>query len=342
MNIVLIADRTFQSYTEVDINGNQLEMISDEYFNEVFSGLKLNYKQVIHYQSPQELSRNAHLHKNDLVFTIFGGRGSRNRMSLVPAICEANNIKFVGADVYGRIMCQDKQLAKQIVSRYQIPTPQSVFLDENSDFSIVRKLNYPLVVKPNFEGSSIGICDNSKVNTYEEALIVINDLLEKEFTSIIVEEFIPGREICICVIGNSQKIIALEAMEVFFEEDENYFHERLNTAKAKHLSEYTVSHRPVTHLLNKKEIKNIISLFIGLGKMDFMRIDGRINSNGFFLIELTPDGYVGQDSSFADMFATKGRTYDDLLKQIIDTTLEEYNLKKAFKSKISKMPQLSY
>jgi D-alanine-D-alanine ligase len=326
LTIVLIADRTYKSCEEADIKGHELEMISNEYFEDIFTGLSKVCKQVVSYQSPEELINNIQNHSNDLVFTVYGGSNSRNRMALVPAVCESYNIKFAGADVYARIVCQDKFLSKEFAKRYNIHSPDSVLIDYGIPIEQIKELKLPLVVKPNFEGSSIGIDESSKVYSYEDAIVLIKKLQDEYEQAIIVEEFIEGKEVCICIVGQKNEIDLFEAMEVYCEEDENFFYNRLYTAKEKHLSDKTLSHRSITNLLSENQQKDIKALYTALGKMDYMRIDGRINANGFTLIELTPDGYMGTDSSFADAARKNKMTYEELLKIIIHNALESYHI----------------
>jgi len=325
LDIVLIADRTFSNHELSNIEGNELEMISNEYFEDIFNSLTKICRNVVHYQSPKELIDNAHKHKEDLVVTIFGGKDSRNRMALVPAICESYGIKFVGADVYARIVCQDKFLSKEFARRFNIKSPDSILIDSNSPYVAIENLNLPLVVKPNFEGSSIGIKDNSKVNSFSDALEMIS-LLKKGFDSILVEEFISGKEVCICIVGNKNNIRMFDVMEVYFEEDETFLYNRIYSAREKHLTNKSMNHRNITEELNPNQQKSILDLFHALGKADYMRIDGRINTEGFSLIELTPDGYLGSDSSFADACKNRNISYENLLIMIINTALDGYHI----------------
>jgi D-alanine-D-alanine ligase len=117
-----------------------------------------------------------------------------------------------------------------------------------------------------------------------------------------------------------------EVMEVFSSEDEAFFYDRLYTAKEKHLSNKSFIHRPITNQLNEDQKNNIIQMYKALGKMDFMRVDGRVNNGSFTLIELTPDGYLGSDSSFADAYKGKGFSHNTLLRDIIHSALTYYQI----------------
>jgi len=97
-NVVLIADRIFLSYDNVEAEADTLWNDTHEYFFQTFKGLSALSKSVTHYNTLKEFIDNVRQHKHDLVFTIYGGRRSGKRMALVPAICESYGIKFVGAD----------------------------------------------------------------------------------------------------------------------------------------------------------------------------------------------------------------------------------------------------
>jgi D-alanine-D-alanine ligase len=324
--IVLIADRLYQSCEEIDINSSCLEMISDEYFTEIEAGLKSISCNLVHYNTPKELIDNISKHTNSIVFTIYGGKDSRNRMALIPAICESYGVKFVGADTYARVVCQDKYLSKVLAKKNNIKTPRGVLIDKISRLSVIEELEVPVVVKPNLEGSSIGVVDSSLIYNHKDAIKYAEKMFIDYKQPILVEEFINGREICICILGTTKQIGLLEAMEVQYVSNKEFFYNKLYTAFDKHKSDEPIVHTSCTDLLTDKEINAIKDLYFSLGKMDFMRIDGRLNDNGFCLIELTPDAYIGEHSSIADAGKLHGMSYSEVLTIIINNALEYYHI----------------
>ncbi|MFY4759775.1 hypothetical protein ACOTV0_05985 [Aliarcobacter butzleri] len=156
-NIILVADIFEHTEENINFNSTTLEKPSQKYIDDVVNALKKYSKQVFVCNSPKEL--NIHLLKNsvDFVMTIYGGEISRNRLALVPAICESMNVKFLGADVYNRIICQDKNLCKMFAKKFNILSPNSILVDSEDDLYLIKSLKFPLVIKPNYEGSSIGI-----------------------------------------------------------------------------------------------------------------------------------------------------------------------------------------
>src|ERR1700693_1413354 len=107
MNVVLIADR-IKSFEDVDLASNDLELIEDSYFDDLFESLSNLFRKVHVYESPMKFLSSIANHKQDFVFSIWSGKNSRNRRALVPSICEAYNIPYLGADTYTNILCQDK------------------------------------------------------------------------------------------------------------------------------------------------------------------------------------------------------------------------------------------
>jgi D-alanine-D-alanine ligase len=321
-NVVLIADRIFLSYDNVEAEADTLEMIPDEYFFQIFEGLSAISKSVTHYNTLEEFIDNVQQHKDDLVFTIYGGRRSRNRMALVPAICESYGIKFVGADTYARIVCQDKQISKEVIRRFELKTAEYLLIDHFTDMELLQTLNYPLVIKPNMEGSSIGIHAHSRVSNYIDAKALSLELLKEFKEAVIAEEFLSGHEVCVCVSGDINEVKLMEPMEVYAPSDNDYFINRLYTAYDKHVSDLSIEHRPI--FINERDIEKLKRIFLSFGKMDYMRIDGRVKDGIFYLIELTPDAHLGKTSSFADAFKKNGLEYKDMLLSFTHNALTYY------------------
>ncbi|MCB9186442.1 MAG: hypothetical protein H6601_06810 [Flavobacteriales bacterium] len=323
--IVLVADRTYKSCLSSDVFGNQLEQISDEYFEDLTDGFGKLCHSLVHYESPKQLVDNISTHQNSVVVTVYGGASSANRMALVPAICESYGVRYVGADPYGRIVCQDKALSKVLAGQFGLKTPKGIWIDKPTRLGYIEELKPPLVVKPNLEGSSIGINESSLVGNVELAKMMAIQHLEEFCQPVLVEEFVEGREVSSVLIGSRENVDVFECFEVYYENDESYFENHLYTAKDKQFFGEHILHRSANHLLNDKEITLMKNLFKSFGKMDFMRIDGRITADGFVLIELTPDAYLGKESEVDDAGVRQGWNYSETLQRIIHTALMNYH-----------------
>lgn len=322
-NIVLIADRV-PDFSHLSLMNRNLECIPPQYFNDIYSTLSVIGSNVIHYNSPKEFCKNISKHKNDIVLSIWSGIGSKYRKALIPSICEANNLCYVGADPYVHFLSQDKYLTKRMCSHYGISSARDMLYCTSKDSSKVFTLRLPLVVKPNYEGGSNGISSQNLVYDYNEA-ITLADKLKKIFNQpILIEEYIEGIEICISIIGTSKKIDMLEASKLIIN-DTDYFHKNIYSYEPKVKNVKNRSYESATELLSKDLIDVFLSLFKSLGKVELLRIDGRIDCKGNFkLIELTPDAYLGKRGSTTFCANNCGIDYEQMLRFLLTNAYSNY------------------
>lgn len=131
-NVILIADRV-SDFNNITVSNRNLECIPPTYFNQIFEGLSKICPKVMHYDSPHEFCCNLDKHKDDIILSIWSGIGSKFRKGLIPSICEANNICYVGADPYVHILCQDKFITKVISSQFGIASAESILYYSEKD-----------------------------------------------------------------------------------------------------------------------------------------------------------------------------------------------------------------
>ena len=135
-------------------------------------------------------------------------------------------IPYTGSDKYFYSITKEKM--KMLALYYEVPTPNYIFIyDLNEDLPIaIKNLKYPLIVKHYNGYNSIGMTRDSKVNNDEQLLTQSKIFLEK-FGGVLVEEFIPGREVTVLVVENPDdplKPIVLKPIECIFPEGENFKH----------------------------------------------------------------------------------------------------------------------
>jgi len=320
--IVLIADRVTK-HQDVTIIRNDLECVEDDYFHEIYQGLESFSAGVIHYDSPKIFLDNIGKHKLDIVLSIWSGKNSRNRKSLIPSICESYNICYVGADPYVHMISQDKHLSKYVCANYGIHTANDVLVENFDQIETVSKMQFPLVVKPNSEGGSIGISNRNLVDTYNDADSIIRELLTHFQQPILVEEYIKGIEICVTLAGTNKHldVLAADALEI---SGKSYLEHDIFSYEVKKEGIGVCRSVPATHLLDNSMKKTFTNLFMSLGKVEVIRIDGKISDGRFILIELSPDIHFGKNWSTATAFTTAGYDYNQMLERLITNALETY------------------
>lgn len=275
------------------------------------------------YTDIAEFIDNLPLHKQDLAFPMIWGRGERNAKAILPAVCEAEHIDYIGADAYTQVLCYDKYLAKKYAEAFGFKTPQGFMLFRaQSDDEIKRLLRYinlPLIVKPNFGGGSCGISDGNLVDTYEAAFELAKLLFANGYDPLLVEEYIAGQEVSILLLGNRSGVKYSGETQLVLD-GKTYFDHRVWGFETKKL-EFQRAHYQVCTILPNAEHKHANELFLSLPKAEYMRVDGRFNEDGFFVLELSVDCYLGPNGDFSVLFEKQGKSYADLLLFLAENAL---------------------
>ncbi len=148
-----------------------------------------------------------------LVFNIAEGIGGRAREAQVPALCELLGVPVTHSDPLTCAATLDKAVAKRLVRAAGVATP---------DFAVVRApgdvdglgLAYPVIAKPLWEGSSMGIRKASRVDDAEALRALVEGLGAAYGQPVLVEEFLPGVEVTVGVLGTGPSARVLGALEV--------------------------------------------------------------------------------------------------------------------------------
>jgi D-alanine-D-alanine ligase len=316
-DVVLIADELELLSSDKNIHiRRDLEMTDAETFQALISEITGLGLKVHHYTGPDVLAEHAQAHKDDVVFTIYGGQNSRNRMALVPAICETFGLKFVGPDVYGRVIAQDKEISKRLASDCGLTTPPWQVVRDEAQLSRVIGMSLPVVVKPIMEGSSIGITQRNRATRLSEVVTLVRELLDTFQQPVLVEEFIVGREVAFCKIENAGNQ-AWTFSEVVIEGDPTFFENRLFDA---HEKQFRSRGRTVQNIetelddFDRSRIEEFLACFAGYG---FCRVDGRLSKGKFHFLELTPDAWIDQRGQFARSFINNGWSYAEIIAAVL-------------------------
>jgi D-alanine-D-alanine ligase len=132
----------------------------------------------------------------DLIFNIAEGRRGRFREAFYPALFEELGFAYTGSDAYALAVTLDKQLTKLVLSKHGIRTPGWQFVEKLNELK-AEDLRFPVIIKPNFEGSSKGITQDSVAETLEQAREKVSQALTRYPAGVLVEEFISGTDITV-------------------------------------------------------------------------------------------------------------------------------------------------
>jgi len=269
----------------------------------------------------------------EFVFNLAEGLHGRNRESHIPSILEMMNIPYSGSDVLTLGLTLDKIITKKISAQAGIPVPRYIVAHTVSDTrDVEKKLEYPLITKPAWEGSSKGIYDNSKV--YNKADLEENvKFLINAFPGqpVLVEEYIEGREVTVGVIGNTHPEI-LGVMEIASKVNPggDVFYSLETKRDWKTLIDYKMPPELNRLLLNHLTYR-ALSAYKEFNCRDIARIDFRVSEkkNRLFMLEVNPlPGLSPEYGDLVIMAKMRGISYEDLIMSIFKHALKRYRANK--------------
>lgn len=264
----------------------------------------------------------------DIVFNIAEGIKGRGREAQIPALLNLLNIPFTGSDETTLGIALDKALTKRVVMSESVVTPKFQLFNSPKE-KLKRKLLYPLIIKPNAEGSSKGISDLSIAYNESELYTLLNDIITKYNCTVLVEEYIRGREFTVGMIGNGNDIEILPIMEIKFtgNKTENLYSYRVK--KESETSIFCECPADLSPKLEKSIIKMVKKVFTVLDCKDVARIDLRIDERTDipYFIEINPlPGLVDDYSDLVVIYKESGHSYNELIVRILNEALRRYNL----------------
>ncbi len=268
------------------------------------------------YDDPTKLEKSAALHKNELIWPLYSGQSSRNRLALVPAICEAHRLPFIGPDAYGQIVCQDKEISKHIARTCGLATARHRLLREPSDVTRLAQFPTPYVLKPVREGTSIGISQRNLIWHSEEGGALASELLREFGQPIMVEEFVGGKEVSYNYIV-ADPDCHWNFSEIHVDGQESYFDSHLFDAEEKVHRSLPRHVRVIDEMLSTDDRNRIDDLIRAIGTIVYCRIDGKLHNGRFIYLEATPDAHIAPEAAFSASFIIKGWTYTDVISAIL-------------------------
>ena len=243
----------------------------------------------------------------------------------IPALLETMNIPYSGSNPQCLSYCYDKSLIRGIAMEMGIPVANAFFINpEDNVFEL--NIQFPVITKPNFGDSSFGITQKSVAGTVEQ----LNDAIMEIRNSfgydkpILVEEFLPGKDLSLGIIGNPPE--SYRVLPVI-EEDYSGLPEylpRICGYEAKWLqqSPYYKHLRSVKAELEEETEKQIIAWSLQLSERlncrDYTRFDWRLDGEGMpRLLEVNPNPGWCWDGHLAKMADIAGMDYASMLQEII-------------------------
>ena len=274
--------------------------------NQVGKELKKNGYTVKIVEPDFKLINEIKIFKPNIIFNALHGQFGED--GYIQTILETTKVPYTHSGVISSAIAMDKVLSKKIFIKNKVLTPKYVLYSFNkSKLNLIRliekKLKFPVVIKPINEGSSVNvfICNRTNISKNLKKL--------REYKKIIIEEFIPGREIQAAIIG-SKKLgaIELKPKRKFYDYEAKYN----SKANTKHII-------PVD--LSKRNYDKLMSIALKMHKLigckGVTRSDFKFNKGKFYLLEINTQPGMTSLSLVPEIAAYHNITFIKLIELIL-------------------------
>ena len=254
----------------------------------------------------------------DLVFNICEGAWGRSREAQAPALCEAFDQPYTFCDPLTAALTLDKAMAKRVVRDSGLRTPDFLVVEKLSDLDRLR-MGFPLFAKPIAEGTGKGVDGQSKIRDRAGLETACRRLLDRYKQPVLVEEYLPGREVTVGIVGTDAEARVIAAMEIKLlanAEDGAY----------SYVNKEEWEHRVTLNLVEPGPfLRECEALALGsyrvLGCRDASRVDLRADAQGRpCFLEVNP--LAGLNPGHSDLPLLNemaGHTYRDLIAAIVES-----------------------
>jgi len=250
-------------------------LVSLDTGKQVANELKKNKYSVITCEPDHTLIKNIKLFKPDIIFNALHGQFGED--GYIQTILESQKIPYTHSGVIASSIAMDKEISKKIFIKNKILTPKYIKFDyKKNKINIIKiiekKLKFPVVIKPINEGSSVHVYICTKKN------IIKNLKVLNIYNQILIEEFIPGREIQVAIMGNNTLgAIELEPKRKFYDYEAKYN----SNAKTKHIIPVNLSKKDLHKITTITRKAHHIINCRGVTRSDFKFYKGK-----FYLLEI--------------------------------------------------------
>jgi len=273
---------------------------------QVAKELKKNNYRVKLCEPDNDLLKKIKLFKPNVIFNALHGQFGED--GYVQTILETQKIPYTHSGVIASAIAMDKEISKKIFIKNKILTPKYIkFKYKKNSKQIIqkiqKKLKFPVVIKPINEGSSVDVFICNKNN------IMKNLKKMKLYNEILIEEFVPGREIQVAIMGKKKLgAIELKPKRKFYDYEAKYN----SKAKTKHI---------IPTNLNRKDLKKILTISLNVHKIigcrGVTRSDFKFYKGKFYLLEINTQPGMTKLSLVPEIASYAGISFIELIEWIL-------------------------
>lgn len=239
----------------------------------------------------------------------------------VPILCDLLGVNYSGGNPFQVALICNKHYSKLFVNELGFLTPKGILLNKYYplEYKDTTPLTYPLIIKPNTDGSSVGLSQKNICYNFKE-LEGAYYSLKHHYNELVVEEFIPGYELTNMYIGDYKNTILNEIMftrkgeTIFFDKDILTLEDKSMKKTSDVLATEVIDSKTISMI--KNETKKIVK---ELHIKDICRIDYRLTKNNqLYILEINSVPRLSITTNTVKMAELNNMTFEELIKKYLD------------------------
>ena len=246
--------------------------------------------------------------KVDIAFLALHGKYGED--GTIQSLLELKGIKYTGSNIVTSAIAMDKLLSKILFRHYDINTPAWVVVEKHDDIAVLKKkikenFGYPCVVKPNDQGSTVGLTICKNADGLSKAL----KLAQKYADKVLIEEYIPGHEVTVGVLDNKPlPVLEIKPKHGIYDYKCKYTHGMSVYEVPANLPEWV-----------QLELKSqALKAYNALGCKTYARMDFRLsNDYNTYCLEVNTLPGMTSTSLVPKMAKAVGISFEELIDKII-------------------------
>jgi len=266
---------------------------------------------------PKRLSEIINLDVDCVFIGLHGKYGEDGR---IQSLLDMLEIPYIGSGVLASALAMDKAKAKQIFKMNDIPVAidENYLINDSTNINeIAEKINQifrpPFVIKPNREGSTLGLTIVTDSNQVENAIKTVGESDD----SILVEEFIKGKELTVAVLGSPGKEKALPIIEIIPKNEHYDYESKYSEGGSQHIIPARISAELTKQIQNYSVLAHQ-----ALGCETYSRVDFILDEDDVpFILEVNTLPGMTPTSLFPDTAKTIGLSYNEMVETFLKLSI---------------------
>jgi D-alanine-D-alanine ligase len=252
---------------------------------------------------------------DNIDIAVLGLHGKFGEDGRIQTLLDLRGIKYTGSDILSSAVAMDKNVTKMIFRNYDIPTADWLVLKKQEKFEIkdlLRRISLPFVIKPNDEGSTVGLTIVKDEAEIEKAI----ELAFKYTDKIMLEKYIKGRELTVSIVGDiAYPLIEIKPKEGFYDYHHKY---------TKGMTEY-ICPADVSKKVSDKARELALKAYHSLGCSVYSRVDFLLDEkDGLHCLEVNTLPGMTELSLVPKAVKVEGMEFNELIENIIGFSLKNF------------------